>query len=185
MKRRILLPAAVVLVLCPFGLVHAGLNAYMLATGEQQGQIKGGVTQAGKVDQMQVVQSSHEIVSPRDAASGLPTGKRQHKPFTITKPVDKATPLLLKAMVTNETLTQVVINYWRPTLGGAEQLAFSVTLTGAKIVNHTIRQLPTYEAANTSVPELEEIQFVYEKITWTWTSPNLTATDSWTIDRVQ
>jgi hypothetical protein len=29
------------------------------------------------------------IVSPRDAASGLPTGKRQHKPFTITMPVDK------------------------------------------------------------------------------------------------
>jgi len=23
------------------------------------------------------------------ASSGLPTGKRQHKPFTVTKPVDK------------------------------------------------------------------------------------------------
>ena len=29
-----------------------------------------------------------EIVSPRDAASGLPTGKRMHKPFTITKELD-------------------------------------------------------------------------------------------------
>jgi hypothetical protein len=28
--------------------------------------------------------TTHEIVSPRDAASGLPTGKRQHKPFVIT-----------------------------------------------------------------------------------------------------
>jgi type VI secretion system secreted protein Hcp len=27
---------------------------------------------------------SHEIVSPRDPASGLPTGKRMHKPFTTT-----------------------------------------------------------------------------------------------------
>ena len=27
----------------------------------------------------------NEIVSPRDAASGLPTGKRMHKPFLITK----------------------------------------------------------------------------------------------------
>lgn len=27
----------------------------------------------------------NEIVSPRDAASGLPTGKRMHKPFVITK----------------------------------------------------------------------------------------------------
>ena len=29
-----------------------------------------------------------------DSASGLPTGKRQHKPITVTKPVDKATPIL-------------------------------------------------------------------------------------------
>jgi hypothetical protein len=32
------------------------------------------------------------IVSPRDAASGLPTGKRQHRPFTIVTTIDKATP---------------------------------------------------------------------------------------------
>ncbi|MEO6134482.1 MAG: hypothetical protein ABIP35_04980 [Ginsengibacter sp.] len=30
----------------------------------------------------------NEIVSPRDAASGLPTGKRMHKPFVITKELD-------------------------------------------------------------------------------------------------
>ncbi len=29
----------------------------------------------------------------KDAASGLPTGKRQHKPVSVTKPVDKATPV--------------------------------------------------------------------------------------------
>jgi hypothetical protein len=31
--------------------------------------------------------------SSGDAASGLPTGKRQHKPLQVTKPVDKASPL--------------------------------------------------------------------------------------------
>jgi hypothetical protein len=35
-----------------------------------------------------------QIVSPRDAASGLPTGKRQHKPFVITKELDKSSPTL-------------------------------------------------------------------------------------------
>jgi len=34
------------------------------------------------------------IVSPRDPASGLPTGKRSHNDITITKPVDKASPQL-------------------------------------------------------------------------------------------
>jgi hypothetical protein len=26
---------------------------------------------------------AHSVVSPRDAASGLPTGKRMHKPFVL------------------------------------------------------------------------------------------------------
>jgi type VI secretion system Hcp family effector len=36
-----------------------------------------------------------EIVSPRDAASGLPIGKRQHRPVTITKTLDKSSPELM------------------------------------------------------------------------------------------
>ncbi|MEO5942125.1 MAG: hypothetical protein ABIP30_06075 [Ferruginibacter sp.] len=32
--------------------------------------------------------NENEIVSPRDPASGLPTGKRMHKPFVITKELD-------------------------------------------------------------------------------------------------
>jgi hypothetical protein len=42
------------------------------------------------------VKTTISINQPRDAASGKPTGKRQHKPFTVTKPVDKASPLMAK-----------------------------------------------------------------------------------------
>jgi hypothetical protein len=42
--------------------------------------------------------SVSEVVSPRDAASGLPTGKRQHKPMTITKELDKSTPKLAESV---------------------------------------------------------------------------------------
>lgn len=37
------------------------------------------------------------VVSPKDAASGLPTGKRQHKPMTISKELDKSSPKLAQA----------------------------------------------------------------------------------------
>lgn len=37
-----------------------------------------------------------EVTAPRDPASGLPTGKRQHEPIRVTKPIDKATPKLLE-----------------------------------------------------------------------------------------
>lgn len=33
----------------------------------------------------------------REKGSGLATGKRQHKPISITKPIDKATPLLARS----------------------------------------------------------------------------------------
>lgn len=49
------------------------------------------------------------IVSPRDAASGLPTGKRQHKPFVITKQVDKATPKLMLACADGKHFKEVVL----------------------------------------------------------------------------
>ncbi len=39
-----------------------------------------------------------QITSPRDAASGLPTGKRMHKPFVITKELDKSSPKLAEAV---------------------------------------------------------------------------------------
>ena len=40
------------------------------------------------------IEMKYEIVSPRDAQSGLPTGKRMHKPFVITKETDKSSPVL-------------------------------------------------------------------------------------------
>lgn len=57
------------------------------------------VTGPAGEETMEVYGFSHEVVSPRDAASGLPTGKRQHKPFSVTKPADKATGMLLSTML--------------------------------------------------------------------------------------
>jgi len=48
-----------------------------------------------------------EIVSPRDAASGLPTGKRMHKPFTITKELDKSTPAAIRESPTKASAGKV------------------------------------------------------------------------------
>jgi hypothetical protein len=44
-----------------------------------------------------------EVISPRDAARGLPTGKRQHKPITVSTEVDKSTPSLNKPGATIST----------------------------------------------------------------------------------
>ena len=92
------------------------LNAYLSLKGESHGHINGSVTQAGREDLIEVIAVNHEVLTPRDAASGLPTGKRQHKPITITKDVDKSSPLLYRALAENELLRlfpNLAVRYFR------------------------------------------------------------------------
>lgn len=44
---------------------------------------------------LRAAQAERAEAETREAASGLPTGKRQHKPVVVTKPIDKASPLLV------------------------------------------------------------------------------------------
>ncbi len=52
----------------------AALNSYLTITGETQGEIRGGATQAGREDTIEVIGWSHEVVSPRDAAGVVSRG---------------------------------------------------------------------------------------------------------------
>ena len=54
-----------------------------------------------------VISFDQEIVSPRDAASGLPTGKRMHKPFVITKELDKSSPSMVRESPTKMSAGKV------------------------------------------------------------------------------
>jgi len=54
--------------------------------------------------------SGKAAVAPRDAASGLATGKRMHKPFTITKEIDKSSPLLSEACASGKHFQEVDVD---------------------------------------------------------------------------
>ena len=45
-------------------------------------------------DGSSLTSASYQIISPRDLASGQPTGKRMHKPFVVTKQWEAASPQL-------------------------------------------------------------------------------------------
>ena len=155
------------------------LNAYLTIKGAVQGQIKGGVTQKGKEGQIAVYAYHHEIISPRDAASGLPTGKRQHKPLTITKEIDKSTPLLLKVLVTNESLKEVIIHFFANSGTGLEVQNYTIKLTNASIVSISQDMALNKIEPGLKLPVLEEISFTYEKIEWIWVDGGITTTDDW------
>jgi type VI secretion system secreted protein Hcp len=128
--------------------------ATLTVTGAKQGSFS--------TSPIQVIAVSHEIASPRDPASGLPTGKRQHSPLVITKVVDATTPLFLTALVDNENLTSVTF-----TLLQNGQPVETVKLTNASISDYV-------EHGQT-----EHWSFTYQKIEWTWLNGGITASDDW------
>lgn len=156
-------------------------NAFLTLKGKKQGQIKGSVTQKGREGSIAVYSYNLEIISPRDAASGLPTGKRQHRPIHITKEIDKSTPLLFSVLVNNESLTEVIIKFFAPIATGTEKQIYTVKLTNANIASFTQNMELNKTDPGSKLPVLEEISFTYEKIEITWEDGVITASDNWQI----
>jgi type VI secretion system secreted protein Hcp len=158
--------------LAPMSEADAALNAYLKLKGEKSGDIKGSVTQKGREGAIDVASLSHEVISPRDPASGLPTGKRQHKPFTIRKELDKSTPILNSMLANNEKIKAWELQVFLPNAKGVDALAYTVKLTNA-----SIGSIRVFTDADGNLQE--EITFTYQKIEWTWVDGGITAMDDW------
>jgi type VI secretion system secreted protein Hcp len=160
------------------------LNAYLKLKGQKHSDVKGSVTQKGREGKIMVIASNHEVLSPMDPASGFATGKIQHKPFVITKELDKSTPVLYDIMVTNENITEWELQFWRPSISsrtgvGTETQNYTVKLSNARIVDIRFQMLNNKNPDLVRYSEYEEVSFVYEKITWTWNDGGITAEDDW------
>jgi type VI secretion system secreted protein Hcp len=154
-------------------------NAYLTIVGQKQGPINGGVTVKGQEGSILVDAFSEAIISPRDPATGLPTGKRQHEPVMILKHIDKASPLLINALVNNENLTTWILKFIGNDPTGKQMAIYTITLINANIASIRESMLDNEMAANASLPLREEIVFTYQKIQWTWTDGGITAIDDW------
>ncbi len=160
------------------------LNAYMTLTGDSQGPINGSVELAGREDSIEVNAVYHEVISPRDAASGLATGKRQHSPLTIVKAIDKATPLLFNVLIFNENITEFRLDFWRPSQTGQEEQFYTIELLNANISGIRTEMLHNKYPENSQHREYERVSFTYQKIITTWQDGGITAEDDWETQNV-
>lgn len=179
MKPRFFTSIFFVVVLCT--LASAQSTVYAKIKGQKQGQFKGGVTRKGQEGAISVLACSHEIVSPRDNASGMATGKRQHRPIVITMELDKATPLFYNAMSTNENLSEVTLDFWGPNKNGlgTETQFYTIKLTNASIVSIKFNKHNQLDPAQRGMPDTVEVSLGYQKIEWTWKDGGITGMDSW------
>ena len=158
---QLLVLSTVVAVLLPAVPAHAAFDAYMTIKGSKQGQFKG----EAMSDQIRLV----SVVRDTPRATAMPTGRRMHSTITITKEIDKASPMLAKAASTNELLSEVVITF----TGGAAgaKTAQKIVLTNATI-------LSVRKAGGN-----EQITLDYQNIEVTWTDGGKTASDDWETPR--
>ena len=125
-----------------------------MATGRKSGSIIAADSSASAVRESPTKASTGKTAlreSPT-MASGMATGKRMHKPLTITKELDKASPLLARACATGEHLKEVdVALASKP--GGFYKLTDVVISSDMK-------------SGGGSAP-METVSFNYQKIEWT------------------
>jgi len=159
---------------------------YAWFKGQTQGDIVGFGSWVGEDDQVGREGSSliqgfeHKVEIPRDKLTGLASGSRQHGPLTLTKRIDKASPLLYNALKNNEGLTVTVKWYRYVQGGGGGQIHYYTTaLTQARVC--AIRQwFPiTVDKATSDFGHQEQVSFSYQAITWTWEDGGVTGTDDW------
>ncbi len=151
------------------------LDARLYVTGETQGEIEG----SGEGGWIVIDGWAHEVIAPRDAASGLPTGKRQHKPLSVTKPIDRSTPLLMTLLTQNENVTNWTLEVYRTAVTGEVELYFTIELTNATVAGVRMESLNNSYAENAPHEPREHVSFTYQKITWTYADGGITAEDDW------
>jgi type VI secretion system secreted protein Hcp len=110
---------------------------YMSVKGKHQGSFKGESTKNDKGNASAKGVLCHgfqyAVQAQLDSQSGLPTGKRQHKPVVITKEVDSASPLLWHALCTNEAFQSATLSFVRPDSSGKEVVFKTIELTNSTI----------------------------------------------------
>jgi type VI secretion system secreted protein Hcp len=146
-----------------------GLPSYLAMKGQKTGNFTGGSTQKGREGQIQVLALDFGLKSPRDPASGLPTGRTICDAVNFRKPIDQSTPLLLNAISTNENITTAVFNEFRTTPQGAEQQFFTVELTNASIAS-------VHAVTATTTGAYEDVTMIPQTVKVTWKTGGIVTT---------
>lgn len=129
-----------------------------------------GHTGSALTTDLPIVGFDWSIVAPTDAASGLATGKRVHKPIVLTFHADAAEIRLLSAIFTNETLQTVNLAFVQD---GAAGPYMTIALTNGRV--STVHQFTE------SGQQFVDVSLTYQNIQFTWTDGNVVAQDSFNV----
>ena len=122
---------------------------------------------------------NYSLKTPRAEATGMTTGVRQHGPVVFTKRIDKTSPLLVKALANNEPVNSAIFRFFRKTSSGAEQHYYTIMLENAYVASISIISPDVLTVEGKARPGIEEVEIIFQTITWTFEPTGASHTDSW------
>ncbi len=152
---------------------------YVTIEGTKQGKFKGESVRDDHKAKIAGFYFNSAIISPRDVATGQPTGKRRYDPVVFKKPVGAASPQIAQALTTNEVLKTVFFEFVRTTADGKEEVAYTIKLSNATVSGDKV-YLPDATDDKQHVDLSEEVAFTFQKIEWESKVGKTMATDDWT-----
>jgi type VI secretion system secreted protein Hcp len=137
-------------------------------------------TSLGRADSIEIVEFIHSVKTAREAGSSRATGRRQYEPIVIRKRIDKASPLIAKALVRNEKIEGKFM-FFRPSPAGdgtTEQF-YTIEIKDGRVASFKQEVEDTIVPASSTLPPMEEIGFVFHSIVWTISDGGVTHEDTW------
>lgn len=155
------------------------VHAYLKANGTD---LNGESSQVslGRENSIECVYFEDSVRTAREKGSGMATGRRTYEPLKFLKRIDKASPLLAKALCQNENV-EGTFKFFRPNPNGdgTTQQFFTIDIAEGRIAGIK-RIVPNcIDPASSSEPPLEEVSIVFHTITWTYEEGGVTHQDSW------
>jgi uncharacterized protein len=158
-------------------------HSYITITGKKQGLISAGASsqesignksQMGHEDEIMVLAYAHNMVAGNDGT--VAGGRGKHLPITITKNIDKSSPLLASALHDGEEV-DCIIDFYRTATTGGQEKYYTVTLTGGR-VSFISLQIPHSIQMHDAQPQ-ELVSLRYREITWTHIQASTNAFSTW------
>ncbi|WP_230353950.1 Hcp family type VI secretion system effector [Lelliottia sp. WAP21] len=149
---------------------------YLTLNGQLQGLISAGCSslmsignkaQLAHTDQILIYELSHGLTRNQNV---------NHQTVVITKPVDKSSPLLNKAITDNEILT-CDFDFYRTNRAGMNELYYKIKLTEATIKD--IRLSSPDSLNNPGGQPIETVSFTYNSVSWEHSLAGTSAYSLW------
>jgi type VI secretion system secreted protein Hcp len=156
-------------------------NIHVWVRGPNVGEVRGDstITSMGREGSIEAFKLEY-MVKTHIEASGMATGERSHGPVTITKRIDQSSPILHQALCNNEEL-EVTIKFYRPNpIGdGTTEHFYTIRLRQGRISSIRTISPSTVDQITESLPAMEEVSFVFGRITWIYESGGIEFEDEW------